>query len=466
MKILLLFLISLFLLSCQRPSADLGSDKNHIKKLIVFYTNDEHGWMEPNKRNDGAPGLMGSWKKYDHFQIDGPFLVLSGGDMWTGPAISTLTSGKPMVEVMNTLGYSAAALGNHEFDFGLDSLRQRLSEMDFPDFVLPYIVSEINDISIGIIGLTTMSVPTTTNPSNVVDYKFTPYDEELRQIIPRVHNEGAELIIIIGHLCHEEMIDLVPLALEFGIPLIGGGHCHQAFEENYSGVTLIQSGSQYNNYARVELLFDDFADTVMSISSSLHANSDSLMDSSIEMVVEKWRSRLGTTLSEVIGYTTSEIPEKSNEMQNMITDSWLYVYPSAHIAMTNTGGIRQSIPKGNITTEMIFGLLPFNNNILELELSGTELIDCITPDIVYSGLLKTDDGYKLADNRILHSDSTYRVLTNDYLYARPDLNYRKYDQDNYDTSINYKQPLIDWLKSVNSTMNNPINSHLDSVSRR
>ena len=95
--------------------------------------------------------------------------------------------------------------------------------------------------------------------------------------------------------------------------------------------------------------------------------------------------------------------------------------------------------------EMIFGLLPFNNSILELDLTGKELIDCLTSDIVYSGMLKTLDGFELINGRPLHSDSTYQVLTNDYLYSRPDLNYQKYDQDPYDTSINYRQPVIDWL---------------------
>jgi len=482
MKKLLLLIFPLLIFSCQHQSVDLSqNDDGQIKKIVIFYTNDEHGWMEPNKNNDGAPGLMGSWKKQDRFQIDGPFLVLSGGDMWTGPAISTLTSGKSMVEVMNTLGYNAAALGNHEFDFSVDTLKKRLTEMDFPilaanirkktngerpDFVLPYEILELNDVSIGIIGLTSISVPTTTNPTNVVDYYFTPYDEELRKVVPQVRSEGAELLILIGHLCHNEMIDLSPLAYEFGIPIIGGGHCHQAFEEKHGGVTLIQSGSQYDNYARVELYFDDLADTVVSISSSLHANSDSIMDVSIESVVTKWRQKLGVTLSEIIGYTSSDIPEKSSEMHNMITDSWLFVYPSAQIALTNTGGIRQSIPKGNITIEMIFGLLPFNNNILELDLSGKELIDCLTGDIVYSGMVKTTNGYLLSNDREIHSDSTYRVLTNDYLYARPDLKYQKYDQDPYDTSINYRQPLINWLNSVASSAENPINTHLDSLSRR
>jgi hypothetical protein len=81
-------------------------------------------------------------------------------------------------------------------------------------------------------------------------------------------------------------------------------------------------------------------------------------------------------------------------------------------------------------------------------------------------MVNTVDGYNLTDGSILHSDSTYRVLTNDYLYSRPDLNYQKYDKDPYDTSINYRQPLIDWLRKVNSTAEKPVNAYLDGISRR
>ena len=482
MKKLAFSVLILCLFSCRPQTANLNPQSDsYVKRVVILCTNDEHGWMEPNEKNGGAPGLMGAWKHNLNFTFDGPFLVLSGGDMWTGPAISTLTFGKSMVEVMNAVGYSAAALGNHEFDFTVDTLRKRLSEMDFPilaanirekengnraDFTVPYIIKEVNDVSIGIIGLTSLSTPFTTKPANVSDYEFTSYEDELRKIVPRVKSDGAELIIIIGHLCHDELVELAPVAHELGIPLIGGGHCHQLFDEQFDGVTLIQCGSQYDNYAEVELFFDDLADTIISLSSSLHANTDSIRDSSVESVVKKWRNLLDKTLSRVIGYASADIPQKSPEMQNMITDSWIFVNPTAQIALTNTGGIRQSIPKGNITIEMIFGVLPFENDIVELNLTGRELLDCIHADIVFSGMVKTTDGYLMNDGSRLNDDSTYTVLINDYLYSRADLNYKKYDKEPYDTSINYRQPLIDWLKHIQSSVENPINGYLDTRSRR
>ena len=79
-----------------------------------------------------AANLVGLWRTAEGYQADGSFLLLSGGDMWTGPAISTWFQGQSMAEVMNAMGYDAAAVGNHEFDFGLEMLKARAAESEFP----------------------------------------------------------------------------------------------------------------------------------------------------------------------------------------------------------------------------------------------------------------------------------------------------------------------------------------------
>jgi 2',3'-cyclic-nucleotide 2'-phosphodiesterase (5'-nucleotidase family) len=219
------------------------------------------------------------------------------------------------------------------------------------------------------------------------------------------------------------------------------------------------------NYVKVDILFDDRADTVMSIVSSTHTNQTGILDTVVNHQVSKWRKVLDKELKQVIGYTAEEIPEKSDQMQNMITDAWLYMYPTAHIALTNTGGIRQSIPKGNITIETILGVLPFQNNILELELNGKEVIDCLHRSIVMGGMT-TIGGYQLSDGRFLHHDSTYRVLVNDYIYSVSYMNYKKYDTEPYDTSISYHQPLIEWIKSMNTSTDKPLNIYLDKTPRK
>src|SRR5512136_1350313 len=104
--------------------------------ITILHTNDEHGWILPAERNkttlaSGAAELMGVWQKNEGYP-NASTIALSSGDMWTGPAISTWFMGEPTAEVMNAMGYRAAAVGNHDFDFGRDVLKQHRAASKFP----------------------------------------------------------------------------------------------------------------------------------------------------------------------------------------------------------------------------------------------------------------------------------------------------------------------------------------------
>ncbi|MBT8395898.1 MAG: hypothetical protein KJN92_02980, partial [Gemmatimonadetes bacterium] len=144
------------------------------RTLTVLYTNDEHGWLEEGSGTDGPAKLMGLWRNAEGYRESGDFLILSGGDNWTGPAISTWFQGESTVDVMNVMGYSATAIGNHEFDFTVDGLRARASQATFPflaanirlkgtntspDFATPYVIRNVNGIRVGLVGLASQSTP-------------------------------------------------------------------------------------------------------------------------------------------------------------------------------------------------------------------------------------------------------------------------------------------------------------------
>ena len=138
-----------------------------VTHLTILYTNDEHGWMEGKEKGRGAANMVGLWREREEYSEEGPYLVLSGGDMWTGPAISSWFDGESMAEVMNAMGYDAAAIGNHEFDKGISVLRERAAQSEFPflsanirdresgemaDFAIPYVILEVADLQVGLIG--------------------------------------------------------------------------------------------------------------------------------------------------------------------------------------------------------------------------------------------------------------------------------------------------------------------------
>ncbi|MCF6271355.1 MAG: bifunctional metallophosphatase/5'-nucleotidase [Melioribacteraceae bacterium] len=452
------------------------SDKN----IIILYTNDEHGWMEGSEGYGTAAELMGIWRETEGYSEDKDnYLILSGGDMWTGPAISTWFDGRSMVEVMNAMNYTAAAIGNHEFDFKIEGLKQRMAESSFPflsanirekssgqipEYIKPYIIKEVAGIKIGIIGLTTISTSFTTFPEYVKDYNFIDYAEALEEIVPQVKSDGAEILISIGHICSSDMTSLVPTASKLGISVIGGGHCNQLVASKSSDVALIQGGTRLENYAKLEIIYNSETKTVTELLPSIHDNIGGSPDAAVEAIVKYWRTQTDNALSEVIGYASTTIERYSREMWNMVIDSWFYTFPYADATMTNAGGIRQSIPAGDITLSTIVGLLPFNNSILQLELNGEELIDCINYDIIIGGIT-TVGGYNFADGTPIELQTNYSVFTIDYVYSIPEYKFSSYDTDPYTTSVHYRQPLIDWIKSLNTSSSDPLNNYLDSTPR-
>jgi 2',3'-cyclic-nucleotide 2'-phosphodiesterase (5'-nucleotidase family) len=471
--------ILLFLLLACKDDNNIITPKNEGIKITILYTNDEHGWMEPTETTEGAAGLMGLWRNKEGYTEDGPYLILSGGDMWTGPAISTWYQGKSMVEVMNEMQYDAAAIGNHEFDFKIEELKKRVEQSNFPflsanirekntgkipDFATPFIIKKIEGVVIGIIGLTTTSTPLTTFPTHVADYKFIPYSTALKEIVPQAKEAGSELLIVIGHICEDEMRGLISLSNELGISVIGGGHCHKIVSNIVKNVAIIESGSFMQNYSKVELWFDDDKNKVTNITSYTIQNTGATSDSKIASIVTKWKTKINSSLSEVIGYANKKIDRTSNEMYNMITDSWLSTFSNADVSLTNAGGIRQSIPAGNITLETIVGVLPFENTIVKLELTGQQLINAANYLLV--GGMTTIGGYQLSDGTSIKTDITYNVLTTDYLYSRPDYSFQYDDTTPYETSVHYRQPVIDWIKSLNTSIDNPLNNYLDSTPRK
>lgn len=453
-------ILFLFLVACQ--PAHLRTPARH---LTILYTGDEHGWIEATQETPGAAALLGMWREQEGYGRRDDILLLSGGDMWIGPAISTWFKGEPTVEVMNALGYRAAAVGNHEFDQGVEVLRERAAQMNFPllaanlveresgrppDWVRPYLVLEVNGIKVGLIGLAMVDTPLVTTPAHVADLEFRPYEPTLREVVPHVRAEGATVLVVVSHLCPDEMRALVPLARELGISAVGGGHCHARVGQVVDGVALLSGGTRWEAYARAEITVDA-AGKVVSVQASTRSNSGGTPDPTVAEIVQRWRARTDEALARPIGYVEKEIAQRSDKMANMLLRAWLEAYP-ADVAMCNRGSFRQRIPAGSISIETIIGVLPFDNVLIEVRLSGRELLENITCcDPALAGLAPDE----------IDPQATYRVLVNDFMYAGGDgYRLKTCDPDAYDTGIDWRQPLIDWLIALNTSPENPLDQYL------
>ncbi len=228
------------------PSTTVAQDSDDVITLTIIHTADEHGWLEPtvpfgsDLTLGGAANIYSAWVENEGYDPD-THLLLSGGDNWTGPAISTWFNGASTMEVMNLMGYDASAIGNHEFDFGRDVMAERFSEAEYPylaaniriaetgelaDFAIPYDIQEVNGIQVGIIGLTTLDTVTTTHPRNISDLEFTGYVEALEEFVPQMREEGAQIIVVTTHACLHELAPVAQAVPDL-VDAMFAGHCNQ-----------------------------------------------------------------------------------------------------------------------------------------------------------------------------------------------------------------------------------------------
>jgi len=470
-------LLLLVLAGCQTaPFVELND--NGIREITVLYTNDEHGWMEGMEAGQGAANLHRLWQEQEGFSADGPFLLLSGGDNWTGPAISTWVEGESMVEVMNAMNYDASAVGNHEFDFGLDGLKQRIAEADFPYLsantrwktsgevpvelgILPYTLQEVNGIRIGIVGLTTTSTPRTANPQLVSELQFDNYELALRATIPEVQAATPDLLFVIAHVCMGELQPLALSVADLGIDLMGGGHCNELVARQVGETVLLGGGYHFTSYARAQIRFDTQNDQLLDIQFEVKFNEAGNEDPGIAAIVEGWQAQFEDLLGEVIAWSDSVIDHRTQGFRQAVIDSWLISDPSADFAITNIGGLRTPLPAGEITLDDLVNLMPFENNIYAVDIPGRVVVEAIEVGgrPIVAGLVRQDDSWVISGTgEPIDPDGQYRVLINSFMYAGGD-NFqiiRESDPDGYDTGIHYRQPFVDLLSNLNTGPDNPL----------
>jgi 2',3'-cyclic-nucleotide 2'-phosphodiesterase (5'-nucleotidase family) len=488
-----IMMIVLTILSAGLISTTAAQDDDTLVTVSIIHTSDEHGWLEPtvpfgsDMTLGGAANIYSWWVENEGYTPE-THLLLSGGDNWTGPAISTWFNGASTMEVMNLMGYDASAIGNHEFDFGRDVMAERFSEANYPylaaniryadtgelaDFAIPYAIQEVSGVQVGIIGLTTRDTVTTTHPRNISDLEFTDYIEALQEFVPQMREAGAQIIIVTSHACFHE---LTPIAQEVPelVDAMFTGHCNQYQSQTINGVSIMGGGASLQSYARLNITFDTSTNEITALDQSLarveYVTADGnpvTPNPEIDAVVADWSAEVNAQLSIEIGYLENTIDRQSWTQGNWVTDAWLWAYPSADAAVTNWGGLRQDTEPGTLTWGNLVGLMPFDNYLVTVEITGAQLIanlDCCSGAI--GGMTFDGDTITFLDGREFDPDATYTVLISDFMYAGgDDYLFGEQDPEGYDTGIHWRQPVIDYTASLNTSADDPLDNYLDTAPR-
>ncbi|MGI9077669.1 MAG: 5'-nucleotidase C-terminal domain-containing protein [Gemmatimonadaceae bacterium] len=370
------------------------------RRIRILATNDFHGALEPRVDARGVlrGGAVALAAAIDRASRDClaecALLLLDGGDMYQGTPPSNLAFGRPVIELYNMLGYAAAALGNHEFDWGVDTLKARMRDARYPILGanvrfadgsdVPWIPNdtliERNGIRIGIIGLASVLTPSTTRAVNVKGLRFDDPAPIVGQLARALRARGAEAVIVVAHdgafcdragkaSCEGEIVGFMS-ELEEKVDAVVSGHTHTLISSRVRGMPLVQARSSGTALGVIDLqLGGEAAISVQDViqdSLSRQPRVDSLVRSAVAAVA----ARVGQKVAMI----AEPMPRDGEQyaLGNLIADAQRRV-GRADAAVVNNGGIRTGLKAGSATYGELYEIQPFANTLHRLTVRGRDL---------------------------------------------------------------------------------------------
>ena len=430
--------------------------------LRIIATNDFHGALEP--RPD-ANGVRRGGAAYVADAIDRArrecaprcqTLLLDGGDLFQGTPASNLSFGRPVVDYYNRMGYAASALGNHEFDWGIDTLRARMRQARFGFFGANVRYSSGRDVPwirndtivsrggtrIGIIGVSTVATPTTTRAANVVGLRFDDPAPIVDSIGTALRKRGANLIVVIAHAgafcgrdgatdCGGEIIDLAR-KLTTKVDAIVSGHTHSLVNAEVKGIPIVQARSSGRAIDVLDIPLEGSDRVVRHQVRELAA--DTLKPvAAIDSIVQRAVASVASLVDRHVATIPTTLARQGPQypLGNLIADAHRWA-GKGDVAITNNGGIRTELRAGEATYGSLFEVQPFGNVLYSLTMTGAQLRALLEAmlakkqvDDHVSGLtIKFDPSHPagsrivsvtMADGTPLSDQKTYNVVMNDFL---------------------------------------------------
>jgi 2',3'-cyclic-nucleotide 2'-phosphodiesterase / 3'-nucleotidase / 5'-nucleotidase len=441
------------------------------KSVDIISINDFHGNVKEDAsehgKNMGMSKVMNAVKQAKAANPN--TIVVAGGDNYQGSAMSNLTHGAPVSEMLKEIGTVASSVGNHEFDWGTNWISKWAEDGDFDflasniydkttgkpvEWAKPYKVVEKGGVKIGFIGLTTPTTEYMTKAEFVANYEFRDLKEATKEWADYLKSGKApegkvDVVIALTHvgslqdynngkitgevltsgMCEVENLDAVISA-----------HTHRAVSGWVNGVPVVQGYKYGRAMAKLSILLNE-NDEVVGITTSVdklyNHKSTLVADEKGNEIYNKYDEELKPITHKVIGHTDKELSherygEDPSVLGTLVSD-YMRKAANAQIGVTNGGGIRTSIPSGDITLGKLYEVLPFDNFLVSLDLKGSGVKRIIEHGIgnenistgQFAGLIVEYDmnlpfgeritSIKLEDGSELDMDKYYKVATTDFM---------------------------------------------------
>ena len=421
----------------------IASSDKLAGKTVILHSNDVHGAI------DGYAYMAGLKEEYEAAGAN--VIVVDAGDYSQGTVYVSLSKGADAITMMNAAGYDVVTLGNHEFDYGYEQIVSNMKAFngkvlcanvlkDGKSIYDGHTIIEKGGVKIGFFGLETPEASTKANPALIKGLEF-PAAEKLYEIakneVAALKAEGADIIVCLAHLGVDNesepnrSYDLYQNVE--GIDFIIDGHSHTVMTAGKDGQPIQSTGTAFANVGLIEI---DNATKKITANSLIKVDDTTPKDGEVAALAKKIKAGIDAAYGEVFAKTEVELngaKDPGNRTQetnlgDLITDSMLWkIKQSAAdlniaeeniVAITNGGGIRATIKKGNITKKDVNTVLPFGNTVAVVYVTGAELLEALeastysTPGAIggfpqVAGMKFTIDTTKEFDKGDLYPGSTY-----------------------------------------------------------
>ncbi|WP_288678736.1 multifunctional 2',3'-cyclic-nucleotide 2'-phosphodiesterase/3'-nucleotidase/5'-nucleotidase [uncultured Clostridium sp.] len=441
----------------------LPEEKKEVEIPILTF-NDFHGSLKESGGNPGAAKFVGELKKVKEKNPN--TIVVSGGDMYQGSALSNLLKGKPVSDINKALGVQFSSVGNHEFDWGYDLIPGWAKDGGFEflasniyekatgepvKWAKPYGVVEKGGKKIGFIGLATPETAYKTNPDNVKDLEFRDPNTEAEKWVKHLREvEKVDAVIALTHIGSQQdrktgeiTGEVVNLTKVPGLDAIVSAHSHMPVKGTVNGVPIVQAYKNGRAIGLIDLKFDkDGKLSVevqrMDISKNIK---DLPVDKEMEETLGKYEKELSPILDVKVADLSEDLPHNRDAgvspMGATVTETMRKIV-DADIAINNGGGVRAQLKKGVITVGDMYTILPFDNTIVTMDMKGSDIIKVLEHGIApkdfgwgqHAGLKfwynpDAEPGNRITSVRLLDGSKLdpnkyYKLATNDFMAAGGD----------------------------------------------
>ena len=410
-----------------------------LPEANILHTNDVHGRIVEEK------GVIGDAKLaavIDEERAKNPStLVVDAGDAFQGLPISNSSKGEERAKILNEIGYDAMAVGNHEFDFGLDEAKKYKEILNFPLlssntyingarlFEASTIVDKDKNVvgdEFVVIGVTTPETATKTHPKNVQGVTFTDPISEVNKVIDEIEARATaegktyKNYVVLAHLGVDTTTPVewrgstLAEELSKNAKLKGkrvtviDGHSHTVQSTTYGdNVTYNQTGSYLNNIGKITYQANQLLGNPQQISAASTKNV--VPNAKVAAMVQKIKEQYDAENAKVVRDNSpvelngqrENVRVRETNLGNVVADA-LYEYGQTgfshktDLAVTNGGGLRETIAKDKpITKGSVIAVLPFGNTISQIKVTGQNIADMFAKSL--GSILQEKDGKTVLD---------------------------------------------------------------------